>query len=575
MRTPPVSPRFLALSTLLLLCGAPAASQGLSVTAEQKLSALAGGLVGTLDDGDFFGCALAGLGDLDGDGVGDLAAGARGDDDGGTTSFLFTRGALWILFLNDDGTIAGEQKISATSGGFGGTIDEGDEFGCAVTALGDLDGDGVVDLAVGARNDDDGGASATANRGAVWILLMNADGTVKAQQKISATAGGFAGVLDDGDQFGGALAGLGDLDGDGTPDLAVGAVGDDDGGAGRGAVWILFLEQDGTVTSSAKLASGAGGMAALDDGDAFGSALTSLADLDGDTVPELAVGALADDDGGGGLLADRGAVWVLFLTSSGAADATAKISATAGGFGGTLDNGDNFGAALGTLGDFDGDGLADLAVGADRDDDGGPNRGAAWVIFLNADASVKEEAKVSATAGSFSGALDDNDVFGAGLIGMDIADDGSPELFAGARLDDDGGSARGAIWGMTLFPASGDATAVVYNGKGTNPVAYTSLADPILGSDWPSSVDLAGGTASIIAISANGHLPITLTLSGFVNGEVLCLPPFTTFSAAGAHVVSLPAIPALVGVQLCAQGSRLSAGSLTLLNALDLTLGTF
>ena len=79
--------------------------------------------------------------------------------------------------------------------------------------------------------------------GAVWMLLLKSDGTVKSHQKISDTEGGFTGGLDDDDWFGVAgVASLGDLDGDGRGDLAVGAPHDDDGGANRGAVWILFLD---------------------------------------------------------------------------------------------------------------------------------------------------------------------------------------------------------------------------------------------------------------------------------------------------------------------------------------------
>ncbi len=70
-------------------------------------------------------------------------------------------------------------------------------------------------------------------------------GTVKAHQKISDLQGGFTGILDNEDRFGVSVANLGDLDGDGVMDLAVGAPLDDDGGNDRGAVWILFLDYDG------------------------------------------------------------------------------------------------------------------------------------------------------------------------------------------------------------------------------------------------------------------------------------------------------------------------------------------
>ncbi len=79
-------------------------------------------------------------------------------------------------------------------------------------------------------------------RGAVWVLFLNPDGTVKSHQKISNTQGGFTGVLGNYDYFGSSVASLDDLDGDSVGDLAVGAYYDDDGGSGRGAVWVLFLD---------------------------------------------------------------------------------------------------------------------------------------------------------------------------------------------------------------------------------------------------------------------------------------------------------------------------------------------
>ena len=140
--------------------------------------------------------------------------GAAFDDDGGPD-----RGAVWLLFLDESGAVKPERKISATVGGFTGILDEDDSFGSGLASLGDLDGDGVCDVAVGALADDDGGSA----RGAVWVLFLNRNGTVKSHQKISATEGGFTGALENGDLFGRSVASLGDFDGDGVCDIAVGA----------------------------------------------------------------------------------------------------------------------------------------------------------------------------------------------------------------------------------------------------------------------------------------------------------------------------------------------------------------
>ena len=67
-----------------------------------------------------------------------------------------------------DGEVLSHQKISDTQGNFTGTLDNTDVFGNSVALLGDLDGDNVDDLVVGALFDDDGGT----NRGAVWVLFL-------------------------------------------------------------------------------------------------------------------------------------------------------------------------------------------------------------------------------------------------------------------------------------------------------------------------------------------------------------------------------------------------------------------
>ena len=158
-----------------------------------------------------------------------------------TTAFtrrLFFERLEGRRLLNSDGTVLSFQKLAQGVGGAPELADT-DRFGTSVSSLGDLDGDEVTDLAVGAQQSQSG------YRGAVHVLLMNSNGTVKSAQKIANGVGGGP-TLARFDRFGSSLSSVGDIDGDGVPDLAVGARGDNTGGFNRGAVHLLFMNSDGT-----------------------------------------------------------------------------------------------------------------------------------------------------------------------------------------------------------------------------------------------------------------------------------------------------------------------------------------
>ncbi|MBL4586521.1 MAG: FG-GAP repeat protein [Flavobacteriales bacterium] len=169
-------------------------------------------------------------------------------------------------------SIVFEQPINASGIA---DLNAGDWFGYDMAPIGDLNGDGVNDIAVGAIYDGDGGMT----RGAVYILFMTSAGTVGSYQKISDTQGGFQGVLVDEAFFGSSITNLGDINGDGVQDLAVGATGDDDGGSWAGSVWILFMNTDGTVNGEQKISALSGSFnAGLEAVDRFGVGLDSIGD---------------------------------------------------------------------------------------------------------------------------------------------------------------------------------------------------------------------------------------------------------------------------------------------------------
>ena len=312
----------------------------------------------------YFGAALAPLGDLDGDGVPDLAVGREKTGGAGD-------GSVDILFLNSDGTVKAHKSIRSNTNG--GPPQNYQRFADSLAAVGDLDHDGVMDLAVGAFGDDTGGN----DRGAVYLLFLKPDGTAKGYQKIAdQTAGGPA--LANFDNFGYSVASLGDLDGDGVIDLAVGAQGDDTGLGGAGAVYILFMNSDGTVKSHRKIGHQTGGGPTLLANDLFGTSLSSLGDLNADGVTDLAVGAIGDDSGG----FTAGAAYVLLMNSDGTVQSVSKLTSNNNGVP-LLDADDEFGRSVAALNDLNGDGTIDLAVGARRDDTGDTDRGGVHLLFLN------------------------------------------------------------------------------------------------------------------------------------------------------------------------------------------------
>ena len=345
-----------------------------TVKTTRKITDTARGLGGT-EDHDSFGSAVASVGDIDGDGILDLAVGAPADDTGGDSSDA-NRGSVSILFMARDGTVKGHQKIAAGTGQLQGSPENGDRFGTSVTGIGDLNGDGTPDIAVGA----DGYGIGPFRAGAVWILFLRADGTVLAERKLSRASGSFGGPIATGYWIGVAVSTIGDLDGDGVADLAVGQRRDGLTVDSPGAVWLLFLNRDGTVKAERKISS--------PPTDQFGTALTPVADVDGDGIRDLVVGARGDLDGSVCFPCRIGAVWVLFMQRDGSVRAMQKISAEEGNFHGKLASFDFFGTAVADLGDIDGDGLAELAVGSPGDDndnnraDDGWDIGAVWLLSL-------------------------------------------------------------------------------------------------------------------------------------------------------------------------------------------------
>ena len=410
-----------------------------TVDTYQKIADNTGGFNVTLTDGDTFGSSVVEIGDLNGDGIPDLAVGAPSDDTGANQA-----GAAYILFMKADGTVSATQKIANDSGLLTGTLTTTDFFGSGMASIGDLNDDQVPDLAVGAFR------SGADDTGAVYILFLETNGTVISYTKIASGTGGLASdSLDANSFFGFGMTGIGDLNGDQIPDLAVGAYRDNTNGSQRGAVYILFMKRDGTVDSYQKIADNTGGFnVTLMDSDHLGISVANIGDLNGDDVTDLVAGAYGDDTGGG----FNGSVYVLFMQSDGTVSSTQKIANGTGGLiTGTISGAAGFGIATSAVGDLNNDGVTDLAVGASTEDTGGNNRGAVFILFLKADGTVDSFEKIADNTGGFNVTLANQDQFGHSVAGIsDLNSDGKPELAVGARLDGTGGNQRGALYVLFL-----------------------------------------------------------------------------------------------------------------------------
>ncbi len=378
---------------------------------------------------DYYGYGADEIGDFDGDGIIDIVVGAWGSDVGG-----LNRGSVHISLLNSDGSVKSTVVINDLTPN-GPILDNSDSYGISVAPLGDLDGDGVTDIIAGTWADDAGGS----NRGGVHIHFLNADGSVKSTTEInSLTPNGP--ILNNADIYGVDVASMGDFDGDGVTDIIVGAFSDDTGGSGRGAVHISLLNSNGSVKSTTKITSLTPNGPLLANGYSYGRGVTTIGDLDGDGITDIAVGAEGDTAGG----PLRGAVYISFLNANLSVKSTTKISSLTPN-GPVLADGDRYGVKTMNLGDLDGDGVTDLGVGSYLDNDGGADSGAFYIHFLNTNGSVKSTQKISTlTPGGAS--LNAGDLYGTSIVRLgDLNGDGTPDFAVGASANDTGGSNRGKL----------------------------------------------------------------------------------------------------------------------------------
>ncbi|RMH03756.1 MAG: hypothetical protein D6702_05005 [Planctomycetota bacterium] len=321
---------------------------------------------------DGLGRATCGVGDLNGDGYPEFLAGAPLDDNTGQDSGMarLYNGATGLTYFSIDGDSMA------------------DEFGGAVAGVGDVDGDGTPDFAVGARLDDNlasGGGMVRVYSGATLSVIWQWDGT---------TAD---------DAMGCAIAGAGDIDGDGYADVIVGARQRQDGASTNPGYVNVYSGQTGQVIYTLT-----GGTSANLQ---FGYSVAGGRDVDGDGVNDIAVGAYGDDT----TFLNAGAAWV-FSGATGLPLFTVYGDAAQ----------DHLGNAVALIGDVNGDGLADLLACALGDDTNGVSSGMARVYAGNT-GTVLATIRGTQTGGEFGYSCSDY---------ADLNGDGVEEFLVGGWRED-------------------------------------------------------------------------------------------------------------------------------------------
>ncbi len=383
----------------------PISTGGITSSADDAGLVLSGG-----DENGRFGLDVAGLGDVNGDGVDDFASGASNHSEHETLTRT-ANGAVWVFFGASGLESSGIDGVADADVWLYGDRNY-DWMGGLVAAAGDVNNDGINDILLGSTGDDDGGSQS----GAFYIVFGDSalgDGSVADADVL--LYGDSAN-----DRVGANARGVGDLDNDGIDDILFGAPFVSDNGSNAGAAYLALgpLTSGTTAGISSTDAVIYGGSA----GDLAGSSVTGAGDVDSDGYQDFYVGATGDNTLGG---SGSGAVFLVSGSATIVADydgSDLDSSYAAQIYGAGAD--DAIGGAVAGGADFDGDGRVDLVVGGSAA--GSQGEGRSYVLY-----------------GPLSGTVDVEDNAIAIFEGVDVDDGAGSTVSLLGNIDGSGISAIG------------------------------------------------------------------------------------------------------------------------------------
>ena len=350
--------------------------------------------------------AAVGVSDVDGDGIADLIIGSPGMDPDGLGR---NAGKVHLIY----GPITSDRNIDASHASFHG-MEEENNLGGSATSAGDLDGDGLPDMIMGARRVD-GHAS---EGGAIFIFMGQTSrwaGENSFEDRDTEFTSNETGM-----RFGERIAYIGDVNSDGRDDLLVGTTRGREHGTKTGAAYLILGHATNFTTGASRLHTSSDatyyGAASRDEA---GTAIAGIGDVDGDGYDEFAIGAPYNDDGG----TNVGATYLMLdpdITGAFELEDSADIVLRGS------DSQSNVGAAIAGNTDLDNDGILDLLIGAPGATVDGHVTGGTFLVY--GPITDLEDGILGGSSG----------VQDATFTGENLGDSSGKAIISGADWTDDG-----------------------------------------------------------------------------------------------------------------------------------------